>query len=120
MIEEKDEAREQFETWAKEQGDSCSRAFCTCRVRTMQHERYDSAFTEWEWKSWQAACAAGRLAGLEQAAKIAEHFANDELTAKEWPKYGLCERSGRFDYGAIGETGDKIAAAIREAGGVSK
>jgi len=62
------------------------------------------------YKAWQA----GRLSGLQQAAEIATHFANDELTPEEWPKYGLCARSGRFDYGVIGETCDKVAAVIRE------
>lgn len=45
-----------FEAWAKSRGDSCSRVKCICQDR--RHEfcsRYDSAFTEWEWRAWQAA-----------------------------------------------------------------
>jgi hypothetical protein len=112
MTQEKDEAREQFEHWA---GGKLNLPLDRKSDGEFQldygYEPLNYMFVGFE---------AGRLAGLAQAAKIAEHFANDELTAKEWPKYGLCERSGRFDYGAIGETGDKIAAAIREAEGVSK
>jgi len=50
---------------------------------------------------------------LLKAEEIAEHFANDKLTPEEWPEYGLYERAKRFDNGAVGATGDNIAAAIR-------
>jgi len=67
---------------------------------------------------WDCECSDDHLAAfarteLLKAAEIAEHFANDKLTPEEWPEYGLYERAKRFDNGAVGATGDNIAAAIR-------
>ena len=55
--------REEFEKWAKSQGDSCDRLPCT--LRGQPHDctiSYESTFTDWEWKSWQARAALGQKA----------------------------------------------------------
>lgn len=55
---------------------------------------------------------------VSDAIKLVEHFANDELTPKEWPEYGLVKREGRFDNGFVAVTCEHVAAALREKYGV--
>ena len=112
---QEDQAREQF---VIEQQDALS--YVVLYKGQVVNEFTDRSDAE-EWADfWAGEIEAGRLAGLEQAAKIAEHFANDELTAEEFPPHGVVSVGQRYDSGIGKRFCDAVATAIREAGGVSK